>query len=86
MIAFEFWIGKAVGVPLQLYAPYFCPGYFNSTSPWKSFTSDTNLTGCHDYNFEDVSSQQSRAFHDDMFGRGAAAGMASFEPDFMNQN
>jgi len=77
----------AVGVPLQLYAPYFCPGseYFNNTK-WKAVKSDTSLPGCHDYAFEDVSPAQSKAFYDDMFDRGVKeAGMASFEPDFMNQ-
>lgn len=72
----------------------------NSTTPWIALSAVL---------VQDVSSQQSRAFYDDMFGRGAAAGngfawlwshvppcapmytcvsagMASFEPDFMNQN
>ena len=30
--------------------------------------------------------EESRAYYDDFFARGKADGMASFEPDFMNQN
>ena len=45
---------RALGVPLQLYAPYFCPGspYFknnNSSAPlgnWSSVVSDTSLEVC----------------------------------------
>lgn len=88
---------RAVGVPLQLYAPYFCPGspYFegrknNSLTPgktWKSVHSNTSLPGCSDFDFQDVHPSQSRAFYDWFFERGIkAGGMVSFEPDFMNQN
>ena len=83
---------KALGIPLQLYAPYFCPDspYFDSpehASKWKSVSSDTSLPGCNDYAFEDVHPDQSREFYDWFFGRGIEkAGMTSFEPDFMNQN
>jgi hypothetical protein len=81
----------AIGVPLQLYAPYFCEAstYFrrnNDSSPWHSVVSDQTLQGCNNYGFQDVVPSQSRAFYDWFFAKGAAAGMASFEPDFMNQN
>jgi len=82
---------EAVGVPLQLYAPYFCPGspYFNGTSTgkqWNMVSSDTTLPGCGDYAFEDVAPDQSREFYDWFFASGKEVGMFSFEPDFMNQN
>ena len=80
-------VQSAIGVPLQLYAPYFCPGsnYFNNTN-WTSIKSDTSLQGCRDYAFENVSPGQSRAFYDWFFAKGENVGMVSFEPDFMNQN
>ena len=83
---------KALGVPLQLYAPYFCPGssYFesnNQNSQWKSISSDPSLPGCSDFNFENVEPSQSRAFYDWFLDKGIEhAGMKSFETDFMNQN
>ena len=82
---------QALGVPLQLYAPYFCPGseYFsrnNASSPWTSVVSDTTLDGCGSYGFQDVEPAQSRQFYDWFFAKGQDVGMVSFEPDFMNQN
>lgn len=76
---------KELGVPLQLYAPYFCPEskYFkrnNPASKWTSVVSDTTLPGCSFYGFQDVTPDESRAYYDDMFARGQADGMASFEP------
>ena len=81
---------QALGVPLQLYAPYFCPGseYFsrnNASSPWHSVLSDTSLDGCSFYGFQDVEPAQSRQFYDWFFAKGEDVGMVSFEPDFMNQ-
>ena len=83
---------EALGLPLQLYAPYFCPNtnYFDSAehpSEWKSVSSDTTLPGCGSYAFENVEPSQSRAFYDWFLKKGVDnAGMVSFETDFMNQN
>lgn len=79
---------KAIGIPLQLYAPYFCPDspYFNETSKWNKVSSNTLFPSCSMFDFEDVRPEQSRAFYDDFFARGVAAGMISYESDFMNQN
>ena len=79
---------RAVDVPLQLYAPYFCSGsgYFGNGSNWTAVSSDTTLEGCGDFSFLDVAPAQSRTFYDWFFAKGKAVGMASFEPDFMNQN
>jgi len=79
---------KALGLPLQLYAPYFCPGsiYFDSKSNWTAASANTSLEGCNNFGFDDVTSSQSRAFYDWFFAKGVDVGMVSFEPDFMNQN
>jgi len=83
---------KALGLPLQLYAPYFCPGskYFDSEehpSQWKSVSSDATLPGCSGYDFQNIEPSQSKAFYDWFLGKGEKmAGMVSFETDFMNQN
>ena len=83
---------EALGLPLQLYAPYFCPGnnYFDSTehpSEWKSVSSDPTLPGCNGFAFENVEASQSRAFYNWFLDKGVQnAGMISFETDFMNQN
>ena len=44
---------SALGVPLQLYAPYFCSGsgYFGNGSNWTAVSSDTTLEGCGDFSF-----------------------------------
>jgi hypothetical protein len=89
----------ALGVPLQLYAPYFCPNstYFGEGagggkvedgigSTWKSVSSNTSLPSCSSFNFETVGSSDSERFFSWFLKRGAAAGMGSFESDFMNQN
>lgn len=79
---------KAIGIPLQLYAPYFCPesAYFNATSKWNKVSSNSSLPSCSMFDFENVSPEQSRAFYDEFFDRGIQAGMMSYESDFMNQN
>eukprot|EP00549_Striatella_unipunctata_P019786 CAMPEP_0118673098 /NCGR_PEP_ID=MMETSP0800-20121206/129_1 /TAXON_ID=210618 ORGANISM="Striatella unipunctata, Strain CCMP2910" /NCGR_SAMPLE_ID=MMETSP0800 /ASSEMBLY_ACC=CAM_ASM_000638 /LENGTH=354 /DNA_ID=CAMNT_0006568115 /DNA_START=195 /DNA_END=1260 /DNA_ORIENTATION=+ len=43
------------GVPLQLYAPYFCPSspYFQETG-WSFVTSDPSLPDCEDFDFRNV--------------------------------
>jgi hypothetical protein len=85
---------KALGLPLQLYAPYFCPAseYFNGSIPagrskaWTPVKSSLKLPGCSYYGFQDIAPSESREFYDWFFAKGIDAGMASFEPDFMNQN
>ena len=83
-------IQRALGLPLQLYAPYFCPenDYFagaGGNGTWPGVRSDPNLTACADYDFWDAAPHASKDFYDWFFAKGTAVGMASFEPDFMNQ-
>mmetsp|Transcript_10641 Transcript_10641/g.15869 ORF Transcript_10641/g.15869 Transcript_10641/m.15869 type:complete len:561 (+) Transcript_10641:185-1867(+) len=85
---------ESIGIPLQLYAPYFCPKspYFTQNSSkllnfnWKSVVSDETLDQCQGFMFQDVTPAQSLDFYTSFFSRGKNAGMESFEPDFMNQN
>jgi hypothetical protein len=84
---------RALGLPLQFYAPYFCFGsaYFNGTSSdgapvWPGVRSDPSLPGCTGYRFWDVEPSMSEVFYDWLFSKGKAVGMVSYEPDFMNQN
>jgi hypothetical protein len=84
---------KALGIPLQLYAPYFCDqsAYFTrvnaSASPaWQSYQSDITLPGCGGFGFQDVIANQSLDFYRWFYKKGVETGMVSFEPDFMNQN
>ncbi len=81
---------KALGIPLQLYAPYFCPnttGYFQPDTPWNSLSSNPQLPGCSHYNFETAGASDSKAFFEWFLNKGIEnAGMVSFESDFMNQN
>ena len=84
---------RALGLPLQFYAPYFCFGstYFNSTSSngapvWPGVRSDASLPGCKGYDFWNIDPSMSEVFYDWLFSTGKSAGMVSYEPDFMNQN
>jgi len=79
---------RALGIPLQLYAPYFCPenSYFGNNSKWDFVISDESLPGCNRFAFQSVSADQSRDFYGWFLDKGLKVGMASFEPDFMNQN
>lgn len=90
---------EALNVPLQLYAPYFCPNstYFGGgeggntaedamKKPWKSVSSNTSLPSCASFDFVTVAPSDSKAFFAWFLKRGKAAGMGSFESDFMNQN
>ena len=84
---------KALGLPMQLYAPYFCNDsiYFESISRsplggWSHVTSNTSLPGCSDFLFKLPAANVAYAFYRSFFKRGKSAGMVSFEPDFMNQN
>lgn len=80
---------KALGLPLQLYAPYFCPDspYFDDDSQWEAIPSDSSLSNCKNYEFQNVQPSQSRQFYDWFLDKGIKkAGMVSFESDFMNQN
>ena len=84
---------KALGIPLQLYAPYFCDQseYFtrvnaSASPPWQSYQSDITLPGCGGFGFQDVIANQSLDFYRWFYKKGVETGMVSFEPDFMNQN
>lgn len=82
---------KALGIPLQLYAPYFCPEskYFSRIDPssnWTSVISNNSIPGCGNYGFQDITPEESLEFYRWLFAKGQDAGMISFEPDFMNQN
>ena len=84
---------RALGLPLQLYAPYFCFGsaYFNKTSAggtpvWPGVRSNASLPGCKGYDFWDIDPSMSEIFYDWLFSTGKSVGMVSYEPDFMNQN
>lgn len=76
---------EALGLPLQLYAPYFC-----ATSAYPSnFTmvrSDTSLPGCSSFDFFDPAPSDSIRFYEFLLGLGQDYGMTLFEPDFLNQN
>lgn len=76
---------KALGLPLQLYAPYFC-----ATSAYpNNFTmirSDTTLPGCNSMDFYDAAPEESRAFYEFLLGLGSDYGATMFEPDFLNAN
>ena len=80
----------ALGVPLQLYAPYFCPNtteYFQPDTSFQSLQSNVDLPGCSDFAFEMVRASDSKAFFEWFLTKGIEkAGMVSFESDFMNQN
>ena len=76
---------EALGLPLQLYAPYFC-----ATSAYPSnfsmVRSDTSLPGCGDMDFWDAAPESSRLFYDYLFDLGQSYGMTLFEPDFLDAN
>ena len=76
---------KAMGVPFQLYAPYFC-----ATSSYPSnFTmlrSNTKLPGCDSMDFYDAAPEDAVRFYEFLFDLGQSYGMTMFEPDFLNAN
>ncbi|KAL3917479.1 MAG: hypothetical protein SGILL_004695 [Bacillariaceae sp.] len=81
---------RALGVPLQLYCPYFCPNstYFGSDTwhDWKAVASNPDLPGCSGFAFETASAADSKSFFGWFMQMGMDSGMTSFESDFMNQN
>lgn len=78
----------ALGIPTQLYLPYFCPAspYFGKSSNWTSIHSNTSIEGCSDFAFQLPAPAEANAFYRWLFAKGVATGMQSFEPDFLNQN
>ena len=70
---------KALGLPLQLYAPYFCA---TSSYPanFSMVRSDVTLPGCQDMDFYDASPEGSRDFYEFLLGLGQDYGMTMFEP------
>ena len=82
---------QAIDIPLQLYAPYFCPSstYFQPEDEknWTSIQSNTTLPGCDAFDFQSVVANQSYDFYSWFYNKGITHGsMTSFESDFMNQN
>jgi hypothetical protein len=78
----------ALGLPLQLYAPYFCADT-SYAAAWPMLASDTSLAGCGGgvpFDFRTVAPDSSRSFYDFFLRYGQSVGMASFEPDFLHQN
>ena len=74
-----------LGLPLQLYAPYFC-ATSSYPSNFSMVRSDTKLPGCGDFDFYDAAPDSSRLFYDFLFDLGVSYGMEWFEPDFLNAN
>lgn len=76
---------QKLGLPLQLYAPYFCASsdYANNFSMVRS---NTKLPGCNSMDFYDATPEESRTFYEFLFDLGQDYGMTMFEPDFLNAN
>eukprot|EP00117_Sycon_ciliatum_P018384 scpid44594/ scgid17018/ len=80
---------QKLGVPIQLYAPYFCNGTQYAKSNGGNFTmvqSNNSLPGCKMFVFKDAAPDTAYDFYTWLFHYGKAMGMVSFEPDFLNQN
>lgn len=78
-----------LGLPLQLYAPYFCNDTvydIENGGKWPFVASDTSLPGCGGYSFKNVAPDHAREFYNFFFEQGRAGGMVAFEPDFLQQN
>lgn len=66
--------------------------YFDPKTPanplggWAHVSSNTSLPGCGEFLFKLPAAEVAFDFYSQFFARGAAAGMSSFEPDFLNQN
>jgi hypothetical protein len=77
---------KAIGIPLQLYCPYFCPTTTYFDQQWTALSSDPTLPRCSSYDFRTVVPEQAKEFYGWFLDKGINAGMTNFETDFMNQN
>ena len=80
---------EKLGLPLQLYAPYFCADTvydIENGGKWPFVASNTSLPGCGGYSFKNVAPDHARDFYDFFFAQGRAGGMVAFEPDFLQQN
>eukprot|EP00041_Stephanoeca_diplocostata_P032956 m.1075300 g.1075300 ORF g.1075300 m.1075300 type:complete len:922 (-) comp24239_c0_seq10:1896-4661(-) len=79
----------AVGLPFQLYAPYFCMDT-PYASDWNLMNSDSSLPGCSGspaYAFKTPAPDTAFEFYKWFMEFGQRTwGMTSFEPDFMHQN
>eukprot|EP01062_Namystynia_karyoxenos_P063795 TRINITY_DN5658_c0_g2_i1.p1 TRINITY_DN5658_c0_g2~~TRINITY_DN5658_c0_g2_i1.p1 ORF type:complete len:820 (+),score=221.94 TRINITY_DN5658_c0_g2_i1:112-2460(+) len=81
---------RAVGVPLQLYAPYWCadtPYAVVNGGPFNMVSSNSSLPGCGPSFFRNAAPDQALLFYRWFFGKYARRyGMVSFEPDFLQEN
>ena len=77
------------GLPLQLYAPYFCDDTSYDKEHGGEYTfvkADTTIAGCSGYNFRTPSPDDAKHFYMFFLESGKARGMTSFEPDFLVEN
>lgn len=80
---------ERLGLPLQLYAPYFCDDNVydaRNGGAWVFIDSDVTLPGCAGYSFRNVAPDSSHAFYTQFLQFGRERGMVAFEPDFLRQN
>jgi len=75
----------AMGIPSQLYAPYFC-GDSPYPSNFSMVRSDTTLPGCKDMDFWDASPESAVEFYEFLYSLGQSYGMTMYEPDFLDSN
>ena len=78
---------QALGLPLQLYAPYFCtgpPSPYALGGNWSMARSNTSLPGCNGMDFYLPTPEDSFSFYSFLFDLGLSYGMRLFEPDFLN--
>ena len=81
---------EKLGLPLQLYAPYFCNDTIydiandHPEGKWPFLSSDTSLPGCKGYTFKNAAPHAAGSLH--LREEGRKNGMVAFEPDFMQQN
>jgi hypothetical protein len=81
MAAFQ----RAFGLPLQLYAPYFCNDTVYTTN-FSMVRSDPSLPECSGFDFWDPAPEDAVAFYEFLYDLGTSYGMFSYEPDFLNSN
>ena len=80
---------EGLGLPLQLYAPYFCNDTVydeENGGKWPFLASDTSLPGCGGYSFKNVAPDKAFEFYSWFLQQGREGGMVAFEPDFLQQN
>ena len=75
----------ALGLPLQLYAPYFCKSTAYASN-YSMVRSDTSLPGCSHMDFFDAAPEDAVRFYEFLYSLGQDYGMTMYEPDFLNAN